>query len=221
MGIDADVVCLQELSIDNPEQSVKDSVAYIAEGLGFNVHSQIITLDDDTMKLANAIFSRFPLTGKKSVWINEPTGTGKYDDEYRAYVEACIEVEGQEIKIGTVHMSYTHAFEPTDRKLEETDKLVDCIKDNRTRYVLTGDFNAQPNSEVIQKIQKYITPADSGLSTKTWTTKPFDYEGFKADALEWRLDYVFATDDLSVLSSEIISTEYSDHLPILVKLEST
>lgn len=34
MGIDADVVCLQELSIDNPEQSVKDSVAYIAEGLG-------------------------------------------------------------------------------------------------------------------------------------------------------------------------------------------
>jgi endonuclease/exonuclease/phosphatase family metal-dependent hydrolase len=33
------------------------------------------------------------------------------------------------------------------------------------------------------------------------------------------LDYIFASKDIKVASSEIVNTDYSDHLPILVELE--
>jgi endonuclease/exonuclease/phosphatase (EEP) superfamily protein YafD len=55
----------------------------------------------------------------------------------------------------------------------------------------------------------------------TWTTKPFDYGDFSEHGLNWLLDYVFAAADIKIVSSEIISTEYSDHLPILVTFEIT
>ena len=54
---------------------------------------------------------------------------------------------------------------------------------------------------------------------KTWTTKPFSYNGFSENSLNWRLDFVFGTKDIKVISSEIIKTDLSDHLPILIKIE--
>ena len=47
--IDADIVCLQELSINNTEQSIADTVQYIADGLGFNVASCEIPIEDQEM----------------------------------------------------------------------------------------------------------------------------------------------------------------------------
>jgi endonuclease/exonuclease/phosphatase family metal-dependent hydrolase len=43
--------------------------------------------------------------------------------------------------------------------------------------------------------------------------------GFEENELNRRLDYVFASKNFKVISSEIISTDFSDHLPILVELE--
>lgn len=54
---------------------------------------------------------------------------------------------------------------------------------------------------------------------KSWTTKPFSYNGFEADSLDWRLDYVFGSKDIKVESSEMLNTQFSDHLPIVVVLD--
>ena len=43
--------------------------------------------------------------------------------------------------------------------------------------------------------------------------------GFEEKELRWRLDYVFASKNIKVLSSQIIPTEWSDHLPVLVECE--
>ncbi len=159
------------------------------------------------MKLANAIFSKYPIINSRTVWINEPIGTGHYDDEYRAYVEANIDVSGESLCVGTVHMSYTNAFEPTQRKLEETNKLIAEISSKKERYILTGDFNATPNSTVISRITEKLVNAGPGISNNTWTTKPFSYDGFDATTLEWRLDYILSTQDITAQSSEILKNQ--------------
>ena len=215
----ADVVCLQELSINNPEQNVKDGVKHIAEKLGYYIQKCEIDLDDNEMKLANAIFSRYPIKNSRNVWINKPTGSGHYDDEYRAYVEAVLDIDGNSITIGTVHMSYTNAFEPTQRKLDETESLISAIRNNKSNFILTGDFNAEPNSEVISRISKLLINSGPSLDSKTWTTKPFSYDGFEADTLDWRLDYIFSTSDLAVKQINVLKTELSDHLAILAEFE--
>lgn len=215
----SDVICLQELSINNPDQSITNAVEYIAGVLGYDFAHQEISLEENDMKLANAIFSKHPIISSKSAWINEPTGTGHYDDEYRAYVEANINIDGELLCVATVHMSYTNAFEPTPRKLKETDELMTQISGKSGRYILTGDFNAVPDSEVINKITEKLVNVGPDTTYKTWTTKPFSYDGFDANALDWRLDYIFSTDDITILDSKILDTSLSDHLPILVSFE--
>lgn len=218
-AIDADIVCLQELSINNSEQTVSNTVAYLAGELGFNVTSCEIPLEDQEMNIANAIFTRFDMVSKRNVWINQPSGTNKYDDQYRAYVEADVKVQNTTLRIGTVHMSYTHAFEPTERKLAETDNLIQEIKDNDTDFILTGDFNATPDSKVIKQLGKQLVHAGPEISENTWATKSFSYGGFVAKELNWRLDYIFTSKDIKTVEADVIKTEFSDHLPVLATFD--
>ncbi|MEI6183844.1 MAG: endonuclease/exonuclease/phosphatase family protein [Polynucleobacter sp.] len=215
----ADVICLQELSIDNPDQTVKDGVRHIAEKLGYYIQKCEISIDASEMKLANAIFSKYPIKNSRNVWINKPTGSGHYDDEYRAYVEAELDIDGNTVTVGTVHMSYTNAFKPTGRKLEETKSLISAIQNNKSSFILTGDFNAKPDSEVIESISELLENAGPNSKENTWTTKPFSYDGFEANTLDLRFDYIFSTCDLVVKQIEVLKTELSDHLPILAEFE--
>ena len=213
----ADVVCLQELTIGY--QTHSDTLAYIAAELGYHYFgNKPIALKGESWKLFNGIISKFPLAKTNSIWINEPDGSGGYDDEYRAYVEATIQIGNQHLTIATTHMSYIDRFEASDRKKKETDRLVNILKEKATNFIVTGDFNAPPEGYTIQKVKKYLKNAGPEFTEKTWTTKPFSYNGFEENDLNWRLDYVFATPDVKINNSRILKTGYSDHLPILVNL---
>jgi len=218
----ADIVCLQELTINHPAQLIKDTPKYIAEQLGYHSYIKEIPLkkmEGKMMMLANGIFSRFPIKETHFAWINETTGSGGYDDEYRAYVEVTLDINGQRYYVGTTHMSYKHRFEQTTRKQQEADRLCEQLKRHSRNYIFTGDLNAVPNSYTIQAISNLLQNVGPKATKKTWTTKPFSYNGFEETELNWRLDYVFATPNIKATSSEVLVTDYSDHLPILVEFE--
>lgn len=220
----ADIICLQELTVNSPYQNIKDTPKYIASQLNYKYHNQIIPLESTegtSPKLANGIFSKFPIKSKNSLWINEPTSGGGYDDQYRAYVEVGLKVENKILEIGTTHMSYTDKFIDTDGKKQESFRLAEILKTKKTNFIFTGDLNSQPNSFTINTISNYLKFAGPDLNQKTWTTKPFSYKGFEETNLNWRLDYVFTSKDVQVMSSEILKTSYSDHLPILTKIKIT
>ena len=82
-----------------------------------------------------------------------------------------------------------------------------------------GDLNAVPSSNLIQELDRNYKHFSPDYSEPTWTTKPFSHEGFEVDSLSYRLDYIFGSDDIELVNSKIISTEYSDHLPIMATVE--
>jgi endonuclease/exonuclease/phosphatase (EEP) superfamily protein YafD len=84
---------------------------------------------------------------------------------------------------------------------------------------LTGDFNAPPESYIVKRLGASMLHAGPDYDVKTWTTKPHSYNGFEETDLNWRLDYVFTTPDIRAVSAQVIKTDYSDHLPVLVKVE--
>ena len=84
---------------------------------------------------------------------------------------------------------------------------------------MSGDFNVTENSNLIKNLAHHLQNAGPDYSHKTWTTKPFSYLGFETDKLNYRLDYVFATPDINIVSAKILNTEYSDHLPILIEFK--
>ena len=112
-------------------------------------------------------------------------------------------------------------FHITDHRKKEIDNLVEILKTKEKDFVFAGDLNSIPKSYALQEIERIKTLKNPGPDFKenTWTTKPFDYHGFKEDKLNWRIDYVFLTTDLKVMDSQIMRTDISDHLPILLEIE--
>lgn len=220
--LNPDIVCLQELTVNHEDQEIKDTIKHVAGMLGYNFYAPLIPLrelEGQELSLANGIFTKFPIKSQKRVWINEPTGGGGYDDEYRAYVEVVLDIDGQDLAVGTVHMSYTHRFEVTESKKAETDKLVSELKKPTIPFIFTGDLNATDESYTIEEVSKILKNAGPAHDEKTWTTKPFSYQGFEEDKLNWRLDYTFVNEKIRVANSNVVETPYSDHLPLLVEVE--
>ncbi len=90
-----------------------------------------------------------------------------------------------------------------------------------TNFIFTGDLNSIPNSFTVKSILTKTNLRNAGpdFDQKTWTTKPFNYHGFSENNLNWRIDYTFVSKDIKVVSSEIVDTDLSDHLPILTVIE--
>jgi len=223
--INPDVICLQELTINHPHHNQNiDTPRFIAEGLGFKYffkEAQKSISNGHERKYGNAIFSRFPIIDSKFYYIQDLQDPNiqnpDYSKEGRVYIESIIEVDGKKFTIATTHMSYTHEFASTPEKKVETNKLIEILKEKNSNFIFTGDLNLLPNSYTINELSKLLKNAGPTLEQNTWTTKPFSYNGFNADTLNWRLDYCFVTPDIEVKSSQIIDTPYSDHLPILIE----
>jgi endonuclease/exonuclease/phosphatase (EEP) superfamily protein YafD len=137
----------------------------------------------------------------------------------RVYIEATFDIKGYELTTGTTRMSYTHKFEPTPEKIKETDKLLKFISKHHKKFIIAGDFNAAPGSYTIDKFKEKYQNLGPEFSKKTWTTKPFDYNGFEENDLNWHLDHIFGTKDIKLIESKVLKAEFSDHLPIYSVIE--
>lgn len=217
-----DIVVAQEL-IENTEKKI-DTAKYISNKLGFNYFFK----EADTWSPAknnktsqgNVIFSRFPITESKFSQLTKPYhNPPDANYEGRVYVEITTKINNKLLSIGTTHLAFSPKFVITKKREKEVDNLIDVIKSKKSAFIFSGDLNSPPNSYTIKQIQKYLAHAGPDYSQPTWTTKPFDYHGqFKEDKLCWRLDYIFTTKDIKIIKSQIIKTDYSDHLPILLTL---
>lgn len=219
--IGADILCLQELNVNDAEYNRGINIPeFLGRGLGFNYFFGAAS-EKEEQKFGNGIFSRFPIIDTKSVFIQNPpqpgAAEGDYSKEGRIYVEAVIQTEKGDITIGTTHMSYTDGFSSTPAKDRETDNLVEILKNKTEKFIFSGDLNALPDSYTVNEISKHLKNCGPSLDEKTWTTKPFSYRGFETNALDWRLDYCFATPDIDIKSVHVVNTDFSDHLPILIE----
>ncbi|MDO8609345.1 MAG: endonuclease/exonuclease/phosphatase family protein [bacterium] len=218
--INPDIFCLQELGINcNYNPTVKSIPEYIANQLGVNYHYSFYSKADksEMVAIANGVFSKFPILHKDSFFTQKPGKNPKsFSDEGKTYAEVDIKINESMLTVATAHLSYTHKFIVTDKKKAEVDNLLNHIKNKKEKYIFTGDLNSTPDSYIVSELSRYFVHAGPSYKEPTWTTKLFDYQGFREDKLRWRLDYVFTSKEIRIISSEIIKTNFSDHLPILV-----
>ncbi len=220
--IDADILCLQELTTNssfNPKLDIPSKISkhlglsyYFAKAQEWNIIEKRI--------LGEGIFSKFPLENTLHTYLNppshEPTDFGT---EGRVFVEAGVDINGKKLTVATTHLSYSHKFENTPQRKKEFSVLLDILRKKKDKFIFSGDLNAAPNSEGIQSINRILKSCGPDYKEKTFTHKYFEMEGFIVNDLDYRIDYVFATPDIKILKSEIPHVQPSDHLPILVEFE--
>ena len=211
----ADILCLQELTIGCPMQSQINTCEFLAESLGYYLYYHdipIITSEAEWLQ-ANAILSRYPIVKTNAEWVYEPKAEDGYHDQHRAYIEAQIEIGDKIITFATVHMSFIKADEDARQKVQEADRLISIISEREGPYILTGDLNALPGSYEINELSKHLAHAGPDFNETTWASKKFG--GAEPDR---RLDYIFY-DGPQLIDSQIIETEASDHEPIIANFK--
>lgn len=217
--INPDIACLQEITLDSQENPKINTAEYIAKKLNMNFYYKDSQKwkDGPRREQGNAILSKYPIMKSKYTYIQEQSKVNiDASKEGRVYIESDIKIKNKILKVGTTHLTYSHIFEVTEMRKKEFENLLTSIKGNKESYILTGDLNIFPDSVFIKRLNKYFINSGPDFSIPTWTTKPFDKWGFKEDELRWRLDYVFSTNDIKIINSDIYNTEYSDHLPVIV-----
>ena len=96
---------------------------------------------------------------------------------------------------------------------DEQENAVKVVLDNieDERFILMGDFNTVPNSEVLRPIRErlYDTALSTDESLFTWRTdKPYQ-----------KIDYIFTSHDVKVKSITMPGYLNSDHFPLVVEVE--
>ena len=212
---DPDIICLQEVN-EKEENRVIDRLMSCFNDSRF----ELADITADGRIQGNAILTKHKIIENNSSHIvDRANSEGDYSKEGRVYLECKVKIGEKIINVGTTHSSYTHKFTKTREKNKEVDKLLKLLSAHKQNYVFAGDLNTTHDNGYIREIEKVLKNCGPDYLHKTWTTKPFSYNGFEEDSLNWRLDYVFATHDIKVLDSKVINTELSDHLPVMVEIE--
>ncbi len=206
--------CLQEVMKGfHPE--VDDVAEYLKENLVVEGYFTVAQgRSEKSWSQGNLILSRLPIKDTFSYFIQDQSVEPEpsFSDEGRVLVG--IELDDS-LKILTTHMSYTPRFAETDKKNAESERLIGYLRELEQPFLLCGDLNAVPTSNLIQTLHKSYKNFSPDFTESTWTTKPFSHEGFNVDTLSYRLDYLFGSKEIELSDTKIIQTEYSDHLPIL------
>lgn len=214
-----DVCCLQEITLGFHSDANSDVAGYLTESLGIEGHFVVAqSWNDNERSQGNLILSKLPIKNTFSYFIQDYNDDPEpsFSDEGRVVVG--IELENS-IKILTTHMSYTPEFTETEKKNMESKRLLDYLATITSPFVIAGDLNAVSTSDLVTKLHSKYINLSPDLSEPTWTTKPFSHEGFEVDTLSYRLDYIFGSNMIELINSKIISTKYSDHLPIITEVK--
>jgi endonuclease/exonuclease/phosphatase family metal-dependent hydrolase len=215
-----DVICLQELTIGHPTQQYRHGPNYVAARMGYDccfVALSNVTPDGSGVVLANAILTSGTIVSSRSALLSRPSRSLGYEYQSRGYVEAGVVVQGMGFTVATAHLGYSNRFRMTIRRRKEVRRLIIELSRTPHRLVFSGDLNAEPQSYAVAMLERGLKAAGPAYSVPTWTTKPFQYRGFYANDLRWRLDYIFVTDDVGIVEASALDAPVSDHRPIMCR----
>lgn len=201
---EADVIALQEVE---EQDNVNNTAKYIAEKLGvaYVYARSICYMDGDKEAYrGNAILSKYPILGHTTHILSS--------DQSRTAIQADIDVDGSLFHIVSVHIIHSH-LQPSPLQVEQVNGLIRSVPTKRS--VIMGDFNALPESEAINVMRQAFHDTDVS-NTPSWCLYPDGCSVCKPERVEWKLDYIFTTSDLSTYGFQTEKSKASDHLPISV-----
>lgn len=214
---DPDIVSLQEVDVHWSDRSNhRNQVALLSEELGmhsFYAPIYRIPHPDEGKPMREfgvAVLSRYPIKRSANHEISR-LSTQAQDPQPElktgfAEIEAVI--NGRKIRIFNTHLDYR--ADPSIRK-KQVAEMLEVIGDEEGPTLLMGDLNARPNASELQPLFEKFRDS--------WPEKE-EMPGFTypSKAPDRRIDYLLLSPDFEVRGVRVLSTDASDHLPIVADL---
>ena len=201
--VGADIVGLQEMRGRGESIEYDDQTARLSErtALKYGYFGKAIYFEN-LGPYGNSVISKYPIISAKVIPIPDPDPkTGHKYYETRALLKLRYQ--------GGLTVMVTHFGLNDDEQKNAVATVIENLEPNKC--VLMGDFNLTPDSEILKPLrEKMVDTAD--LCTAECLTFPSDkpYE---------KIDYIFVTPDIKVLSAEAASIVASDHRPFVAELD--
>jgi endonuclease/exonuclease/phosphatase family metal-dependent hydrolase len=205
----AEVVGLQEVDRHwSARSDFVDQATWLAERLdkhlvyGANLDQDPLSPEAPRRQYGTAILSRYRIREWRNTLLPRPEG-----GEQRGLLEAKFSVRGAQIRVFNTHLQHTSQVE----RLAQIDVIRSVLAQTRESVVVLGDLNATPDTPEIAAITEDL--AD------TWV-KAGEGDGYTYDAEtpHARIDYVLTSSNIVARAAVVVSTDASDHLPVVVDI---
>ena len=136
------------------------------------------------------------------------------EDWCRSIQNAILKVNGKELQVINVHGIWNEGKVGDDRTISQSEFILSKIRKDIPSIVV-GDFNLLPETESIHLLDRELTNLIKKYDIKS--TRPHFDDGLDRGNLV--CDYIFVNDLVKVNHLEVIESNVSDHLPILLDFE--
>ncbi|UUX52080.1 endonuclease/exonuclease/phosphatase family protein [Nisaea acidiphila] len=137
-------------------------------------------------------------------------GTGCLDDHRLAW--ATVEQDGRPVTVASLHLRWPFP----SPQAAQIGGLSTVWEQLDTPLVITGDFNAAPWSHAVQKVAR-----DSGTRVVPGLRRSFTWgDNWLGDLMALPIDHALVSPTLKIAGAELGPHVSSDHLPLIVDVET-
>lgn len=199
---DADIVGLNEM-YDNGIGDFDRQTGILSEltGLKYSYFARAITEREG--EYGNGFISRYPIVRAETVIIPDPNPR-EYPDGY--YETRC--VLKAELENGYTVL-VTHFGLNPDEQRNAVETVLKHIKGEKC--ILMGDFNVEPDDAVIAPIREKMKDTASFFDMPKLS--------FPSDKPKIKIDYIFVSPDIEIVSADIPEIVASDHRPHIAEIK--
>ncbi|CAN5846782.1 endonuclease/exonuclease/phosphatase family protein [soil metagenome] len=200
-----DIVALQEVDVHTGRSGKMDEARLLAEKAGMKAYFFAKAIDHDGGDYGVAILSNFDLLETHHYPLPDDPAL---KSEPRVLATARMKTpRGFEFIFATTHLE----VRGESNRLIQVEEIKQIVTATPLPMVIAGDFNAQPDSETIRRIDQLFTrtcdPCDPTIPVIN-PNRAIDFIAFRPEA------------KFRVISHKVIPEQYaSDHLPIFSVLE--
>jgi endonuclease/exonuclease/phosphatase family metal-dependent hydrolase len=172
-----------------------------------------------TSYMGNAIFynKTFELNKKKICTMHQGElmlTADTFEATGRTLLHLTLSKEKEKFSVLTTHFAWAKTPHEQPHQTKQGEILLEYLDTVPHPFILTGDFNLDPEQPLIQKIGKRA----KNLTTAAQITNTINPRMHRVKGLTVAVDYIFVTEDIQVKQCSVIEEDLSDHLGLTATL---
>lgn len=200
---DADIIGLNEMRNTGVHHEYSDQVGILSKLTDVNEHyfAEAIKFSG-TNPYGNGLLSKLAIISAETIIIPDPNPK-KYDGYYetRCVLKATLE--------GGITVLVSHFGLNPDEQQNAVKTVVENLADEKC--ILMGDFNMTPDNPILDPIRARMTDSSAYFNEPKLS--------FPSDKPNIKIDYIFTSPDIKVISADIPNIVASDHRPHTAEVE--
>lgn len=207
--VGADVVGLNEV-YDCGEKPLDHQAEQLACAANYPMHEFAQSITYEGRSYGNALLSVFKRKEKWVYFVPSPVGAERRKEENgyyesRVVLRTILDIDGQDVSVYVTHFGLN--LLEKERMMATLCKLLDQEKNP---VILMGDFNSEPDDEVLAPLYERLCSA----------AKACDYteKTFSTYRNEAQIDYIFFSKEFEIKDFKRVDRNVSDHYPCVANV---